>query len=75
MAEAFAPPAEENRTVLVVYRGPFREVADDPGHVYRRGERVRLPLADWERLAASLPTDAFTRLAEPETATLACGAR
>ena len=73
MAEAFAPAAEQGGSVLVLYRGPFREVADDAGRVYRRGERVRVPAAEWERMSASLPVDAFTRLAEPELATLACG--
>jgi catechol 2,3-dioxygenase-like lactoylglutathione lyase family enzyme len=33
---------------VVVYKGPFREVADDAGNVYRRGERTRVgaPAAD-----------------------------
>jgi hypothetical protein len=75
MAEAFAPAAEDAGAVLVVYRGPFREVTDDAGRVYRRGERVRVPAAEWARLSKSLPVDAFTRLAEPETAALACGAK
>ncbi len=74
MIEAFAPSnADEEQTVLVVYRGPFREVSDDAGRIFRRGERVRLPLAEWERLAAQLPVEAFTRLAESEAHVLACG--
>jgi arsenite methyltransferase len=28
------------RNQAVVYRGPFRQVADDDGHLYRRGERT-----------------------------------
>lgn len=72
MIEAFTPSPDES-SVLVTYRGPFREVTDDTGRIFRRGERVRLPEAEWNRLAASLPVDAFTRLAEPELATLACG--
>ena len=74
MIEAFTPSAADDRSVLVAYRGPFHEVTDDAGRVFRRGERVRLPIAEWERLSAALPADAFTRLAEPETATLACSA-
>jgi catechol 2,3-dioxygenase-like lactoylglutathione lyase family enzyme len=35
-----AGAGERTRTVL--YKGPFREVADDQGNVYRRGERVRV---------------------------------
>jgi hypothetical protein len=33
-----AGPAE--RSAVVLYKGPFREVADDEGNVYRRGQRV-----------------------------------
>jgi hypothetical protein len=29
-------------TRIVLFKGPFREVADDQGNVYRRGERVRV---------------------------------
>jgi len=73
MAEAYAPPAEEGRGVLVVYRGPFREMTDDSGRVFRRGERVRLPEGEWERIAASSAIESFTRLAEPDTVAIACG--
>ena len=73
MAEAFVPPAAAEGTVLVIYRGPFRELLDDSGRVFRRGERVRLPAAEWERIAATSAVDSFTRLAEPEMAALACG--
>jgi hypothetical protein len=73
IAEAFAPATNDDGSVLVMYRGPFREVSDDAGRVYRRGERVRVPAGEWAQLSASLPVDAFTRLAEPEIATLACG--
>jgi catechol 2,3-dioxygenase-like lactoylglutathione lyase family enzyme len=30
------------RSAVVVYKGPFREVADDEGNVFRRGERVNI---------------------------------
>jgi hypothetical protein len=30
------------RSSVVLYKGPFREVRDDEGNVYRRGERVRV---------------------------------
>lgn len=75
MAEAFAPPAAADGGVLVVYRGPFRELTDDAGRVFRRGERVRVPAAEWERIAATSAVDSFTRLAEPEAVTLACGVK
>jgi hypothetical protein len=73
MAEAFAPPAAAEGGVLVTYRGPFRELLDDSGRIFRRGERVRLSAGEWERISATSAVDAFTRLAEPETAPLACG--
>lgn len=75
MAEAFVPAAESGGdAALVVYLGPFRELTDDAGRVYRRGERVRVSEADWDRIAASPLAESFTRLAEPEAAALACGA-
>lgn len=74
MVEAFAPaPADDAETVVVVYRGPFREVTDDAGRRFRRGERVRLPAAQWQRLSPALLSDAFTCLAEPEVMPVGCG--
>jgi hypothetical protein len=34
----------------VLYKGPFRELTDDLGCVYRRGERVAVDADAWERL-------------------------
>jgi catechol 2,3-dioxygenase-like lactoylglutathione lyase family enzyme len=47
----------ETRTVL--YKGPFRQVADDAGNVYPRGERVRIPGADAERLRSGELAEQF----------------
>lgn len=74
MVEAFTPAtANDDKTVLVVYRGPFREVTDDAGRRFRRGERVRLPAAQWQQLSAALSSDIFTCLAEHEVMPVACG--
>ena len=35
---------------LVLYKGPFQQVADDQQRVYRRGERVAVPRSVWESL-------------------------
>ena len=74
MIEGFAPqPTTAEATVLVVYRGPFRELSDDAGRVFRRGERVRLPAGDWQRIAASPAAEGFAKLDEPGRVVLNCG--
>jgi hypothetical protein len=49
--EGFKParPGGEGRPV-VLYKGPFREVTDDAGVVYLRGQRVAVDAAAVERL-------------------------
>jgi hypothetical protein len=39
---AAQPDGPAERGAVVLYKGPFREVADDDGNVYRRGERVKV---------------------------------
>jgi hypothetical protein len=39
-------PAAAGGHVSVLYKGPFREVSDDAGHVYQRGQRVSVPAGD-----------------------------
>jgi hypothetical protein len=50
---------EEGPRAEVLYRGPFREVRDDAGHVYRRGERVRVGAAAADRLRRGPLADSF----------------
>jgi hypothetical protein len=50
-------------TVEVVYKGPFEQVTDDDGTVYRRGEPVVIPWAQAERLRLGPATAQFTFLA------------
>jgi catechol 2,3-dioxygenase-like lactoylglutathione lyase family enzyme len=38
---------------IVLYKGPFRQLVDDAGVVYQRGERVRTTAANAERLRQS----------------------
>lgn len=49
--EAFVPKAA-GRTVSVLYKGPFRQVIDEAGTVYPRGQRVNVDAATAERLDA-----------------------
>jgi SAM-dependent methyltransferase len=42
-----------NETVAVVYRGPCKQIVDDAGTVYQRGERTRVDLARAQQLARS----------------------
>jgi ubiquinone/menaquinone biosynthesis C-methylase UbiE len=46
----------------VVYRGPFREVRDDDGHVYRRGARVAVCGKTWRMLTRAPYREHFERL-------------
>ncbi|MFO0863159.1 MAG: ArsI/CadI family heavy metal resistance metalloenzyme [Gemmataceae bacterium] len=39
--EAFAPAAADKPTARVLYRGPFREITDDQGRQYTRGQWVQ----------------------------------
>jgi SAM-dependent methyltransferase len=47
------------RNQAVVYRGPFRSVEDDDGHVYRRGERIAVCDKTFQLLAREPYTGAF----------------
>jgi catechol 2,3-dioxygenase-like lactoylglutathione lyase family enzyme len=38
-------PGSQNATCVAIYKGPFRELRDDAGHVFRRGERVPIDQA------------------------------
>jgi catechol 2,3-dioxygenase-like lactoylglutathione lyase family enzyme len=49
--------------VEVVYKGPFSQVTDEDGTVYRRGEQVMVGCAQAERLRLGPAADQFTFLA------------
>lgn len=46
----------------VVYRGPFRQVVDDDGHVFRRGDRVAVCGKIYEILTRDPYVDNFNRI-------------
>jgi catechol 2,3-dioxygenase-like lactoylglutathione lyase family enzyme len=50
-------PADGEKIVL--YKGPFRQIVDDAGVVYRRGERVRTTTGNAERLRHSPSAEHF----------------
>jgi catechol 2,3-dioxygenase-like lactoylglutathione lyase family enzyme len=52
-------------THAAVYLGPLREVADDFGNVFRRGETTALNVHDWQALSRSAAAGGFLLL-EPE---------
>lgn len=59
-------------TCTVVFKGPFAEIADDAGHVWRRGEPTVIPRSRLEALQKSAVRDLFVEL--PEQAAVAhCG--
>jgi catechol 2,3-dioxygenase-like lactoylglutathione lyase family enzyme len=55
-------PARAEGTVTVLYRGPFRQVSDDDGTVYRRGARVRVGADQAERLRKGALAESFAFL-------------
>jgi SAM-dependent methyltransferase len=75
--EGFAPDGSDGVAVEVMYRGPFREVRDDDGRVFRRGQRVSVSPTVANRLRAGDLAGQFVvfepAAARPATLT-ACGA-
>jgi hypothetical protein len=59
-------PTEENAAdeVVVVYKGPFRDLVDDAGHVFGRGERVRIGAAAWDAIRSGPFEESFVCLNE-----------
>jgi catechol 2,3-dioxygenase-like lactoylglutathione lyase family enzyme len=56
----------------VIYKGPFREAADEAGHVYRRGERTTVSAATWGLLRHGAAAEQFLFL-QPEDGSSGCG--
>jgi catechol 2,3-dioxygenase-like lactoylglutathione lyase family enzyme len=65
-------PADAGATRDVIYKGPFREAADETGHVYRRGERVAVPAATWDLLRQGAAAEQFLFL-QPGDGAGVCG--
>jgi catechol 2,3-dioxygenase-like lactoylglutathione lyase family enzyme len=49
-------------TVAVVYKGPFEQVTDEDGTIFRRGEQIAVGWAQAERLRQGPAADQFTFL-------------
>lgn len=63
-------PADEVQAdeVTVVYKGPFRNLIDDSGRVFRRGERVGILAETWNAIQSGPLEEFFIRLDEqPKT--------
>jgi catechol 2,3-dioxygenase-like lactoylglutathione lyase family enzyme len=56
----------------VLFKGPFREVRDDEGNVWRRGETVQVPASRWESLRLSPLAEMFTEV-PPQLVVGQCG--
>jgi catechol 2,3-dioxygenase-like lactoylglutathione lyase family enzyme len=55
-----ASPAAGTGERLVLYRGPYRQVVDDEGRAYPRGERVPVSARGWALLRSGPCADQFT---------------
>jgi hypothetical protein len=65
---------ELDRKQAVIYRGPFAQVQDDHGQVYRRGERMAVSDVTFQRLQQS-PYAGLFELISPRVAVAADQAR
>jgi catechol 2,3-dioxygenase-like lactoylglutathione lyase family enzyme len=54
-----AAPAAQEKQVMVLYRGPFRQVVDDSGTVYPRGQRVPIDTGRAESLRRGALAEQF----------------
>jgi hypothetical protein len=64
MLEAFRPAETSDNTVNVVFKGPFQELVDDEGRVFRRGHRTRVPASVWAAIERGPIADQFVCLRE-----------
>ncbi|HET6327761.1 MAG TPA: ArsI/CadI family heavy metal resistance metalloenzyme [Planctomycetaceae bacterium] len=60
--QAVKSPQAEEESIVVMYKGPFRELIDDAGRVFRRGDRVWISPSAWDRLCSGSFEDSFVRL-------------
>lgn len=72
--EGFAPADSDGPAVEVMYKGPFREVRDDEGRVFPRGQRVSVPAGAADRLRGGELARQFCVFEPtPSHAVTACG--
>ncbi len=48
--------------VALIYRGPFAEIKDDEGYVWRRGMQVSVSACRWQELQQQGLADNFTAI-------------
>jgi catechol 2,3-dioxygenase-like lactoylglutathione lyase family enzyme len=61
--EARKPAAEDREDeVTVVYKGPYRDLVDDAGRVFRRGERVAISAETWNAIRSGPLEESFVCL-------------
>jgi catechol 2,3-dioxygenase-like lactoylglutathione lyase family enzyme len=74
--EGFAPSHDIDDPIEVMYKGPFREIRDDLGHSYPRGQRVLVPSSVANQLRSGELSEQFVvfqpKANRPEVVT-ACG--
>lgn len=59
---AYKPATSDKQSHVAIYKGPFRELRDDSGRVFRRGERVGIDSATCDLLKAGPAADQFLLL-------------
>jgi catechol 2,3-dioxygenase-like lactoylglutathione lyase family enzyme len=59
---AYKPARPTGQSHVAIYKGPFRQLTDDAGHVFRRGERVGIDTATYELLKTGPAAEQFLLL-------------
>jgi hypothetical protein len=70
--EARRPSSTETELCTVLFKGPFKEILDDEGRRWRRGQPTAISRSRWQAIEKSSVADLFVEL--PLAATVAhCG--
>jgi hypothetical protein len=67
--EARRPPLVADERCTVLFKGPFKEILDDEGHRWRRGQPQSVPRSRWRAIERSSVAELFVEL--PGTAAVA----
>jgi hypothetical protein len=70
--EARRPARADADLLTVLFKGPFKEILDDSGQRWQRGEPVTIPRSRWQAIAQSPAASLFVEL--PASPAAACGA-
>jgi catechol 2,3-dioxygenase-like lactoylglutathione lyase family enzyme len=62
--ECQKPTVSDNNECTVVYKGPFKQITDDEGNVFQRGQHTLISSHRWASMKASSMSEMFVELPE-----------